>query len=136
MFDHFITAQDLVYVTVLAELRGGLKRTHWMWFIFPQLRALGRSDRAIRYGIADLDEAGAYLQHDVLGPRLIECASLVLAVEGRTAIQIFGEIDALKLRSSMTLFAHAAQEVAVFRDVLVKYFAGEEDALTVGLLAA
>jgi uncharacterized protein (DUF1810 family) len=133
MFEHFVTAQDLVYDRVREELRAGFKTTHWMWFIFPQLRALGRSERAIRYGLAGLDEARAYVKHAVLGPRLVECSSLVLAVEGKTARQIFGEIDAMKLCSSMTLFAHASDE-GVFSAVLGRYFAGVEDNATVELL--
>jgi uncharacterized protein (DUF1810 family) len=134
MLEHFVTAQEHVYATVQAELAAGDKRTHWMWFIFPQLRALGRSERAIRYGLASLEEATAYLAHPVLGARLIECTQLVNAVDGRSAREIFGPPDDLKFRSSMTLFSRAAPEERVFREALEKYYGGEEDALTVGLL--
>jgi len=134
MFEHFVTAQDPVYAQVLAELRAGRKQTHWMWFIFPQLRALGRSATASRYGIADLAEAQAYLRHPVLGARLIECTGIVVGITGRTAHEVFGSPDDLKLRSSMTLFAHAAEDAAPFRRVLERYYDGVEDAVTVGLM--
>lgn len=134
MFEHFVTAQDPVYATVLAELRAGLKETHWMWFIFPQLTALGRSPTALRFGIADLDEARAYLGHPVLGARLIECAEIVSGIDGGTAHQIFSSPDDMKLRSSMTLFAHAATDPAPFRRVLAKYYGGVEDPLTLAAL--
>jgi uncharacterized protein (DUF1810 family) len=134
MFEHFVTAQDPVYAVVLAELAAGQKRTHWMWFIFPQLRALGRSERAIRYGIADLDEAKNYLAHPVLGARLKECTRLVNGIEDRSAHEIFGSPDDMKFRSSMTLFARAAPEEPVFRAALEKYFGSEEDPLTLDLL--
>jgi uncharacterized protein (DUF1810 family) len=131
MFEHFVIAQDLVYPQVLAELRAGEKRTHWMWFVFPQLRALGRSERAVRYGLAGLDDARAYLAHNVLGARLRECTEIVLAVEGRTAVETFGEIDAMKFRSSMTLFAHVAPDEAMWREAIAKFYGGVEDAVTV-----
>jgi uncharacterized protein (DUF1810 family) len=134
MFEHFLTAQSLVYPTVLAELGAGEKRTHWMWFIFPQLRALGRSERAIRYGLQSLDEARSYFADSVLGPRLRDCTGLVLAVQHRTAHQIFGSPDDLKFRSSMTLFAHAAPHEPLFRAALDKYYAGEGDPLTLELI--
>ncbi len=134
MFEPFITAQDPIYTEVLSELGAGDKRTHWMWFIFPQLRALGRSERAIRYGLADLSEAIAYLAHPVLGPRLIACTRLVLGVDGKTAHDIFGSPDDLKFRSSMTLFARAAPDQPIFASALDKYFGGEPDPLTVELL--
>ena len=134
MFEHFVEAQSRVFPNVLAELEAGEKRTHWMWFIFPQLRALGRSATAQRYGLQSLEEAQAYLRHPVLGARLIECTQLVNAVEGRTAHQIFGSPDDLKFRSSMTLFARAAPDEPLFRDALAKYYGGEEDPLTLGLL--
>ena len=123
----FVDAQDRVYDTVLDELRGGRKRSHWIWFVFPQLRGLGRSPTAMRYGISSLDEARAYLAHDVLGPRLRECARLVAAIEGRSADEIFGWPDNLKVRSSMTLFARATDDNADFRAVLDKFYDGEED---------
>ncbi len=105
-----------------------------MWYIFPQLRALGRSERAIRYGLADLEEAKAYLAHPVLGARLKECTRLVNGVDGRSAHEVFGSPDDMKFRSSMTLFARAAPEEPVFRAALEKYCGGEEDPLTLDLL--
>lgn len=134
MFEHFVTAQDPVYAQVLAELRAGRKQTHWMWFIFPQLGALGRSATALRYGIADLAEAREYLMHPVLGARLVECAETVGGIAGKTAHEFFGSPDDVKLRSSMTLFAHAAQDAGAFRRVLERYYGGVEDGLTVGLI--
>lgn len=134
MFEDFVTAQDPIYRQVLAELRAGQKATHWMWFIFPQLTALGRSATAVRYGIADLDEAKAYLAHPVLGARLIECTGTVNGVSGRTAHQIFSSPDDLKFRSSMTLFAHAAEDATPFRQALDKYYEGIEDPLTLNEL--
>ena len=134
MFEHFITAQDPIYADVLAELRTGEKATHWMWFIFPQLRALGRSPTALRFGIANLDEARAYLLHPLLGLRLIECTEIVNAVSGLTAHEIFASPDDMKFRSSMTLFAHAADDAAPFRRALAKYYDGIEDPLTLAEL--
>lgn len=134
MFAHFLAAQEPVYPTVLAELRAGDKRTHWMWFIFPQLRALGRSERAIRFGLADLGEARAYFTHPVLGARLRECTELVLGVQGRSAHDIFGSPDDLKFRSSMTLFGRAVSEEARFGEALARFFGGEEDPMTLDLL--
>jgi uncharacterized protein (DUF1810 family) len=131
----FVDAQDPFYDTVLAELRGGAKRSHWIWFVFPQLRGLGRSPTAAHYGIASLDEARAYLAHDVLGPRLAECTRLVLAIDGRSVEDIFGWPDNLKVRSSMTLFAHATDDNADFRGVLDKFYGGEEDPATVERLS-
>jgi uncharacterized protein (DUF1810 family) len=126
----FVEAQDPVYEQVLAELRAGSKRTHWMWFIFPQLRGLGSSAMAERYGIASRQEAEEYLRHPVLGPRLIECTRLVNAIEGRTIDEIFGYPDDLKFRSSMTLFAAVAVGQTEFQRALEKYFNGERDPLT------
>jgi uncharacterized protein (DUF1810 family) len=134
VFEHFVTAQDPVYAAVLAELAAGQKRTHWMWFIFPQLRALGHSERAIRFGLADIDDARAYLTHTVLGARLRDCTRLVNSIEGRTAHQIFSSPDDLKFRSSMTLFSRAAPAERLYREALEKYYGGVEDPLTVGLL--
>jgi uncharacterized protein (DUF1810 family) len=131
----FVDAQDPFYDTVLAELRSGAKRSHWIWFVFPQLRGLGRSPTAAHYGIASLDEARAYLAHDVLGPRLAECTRLVLAIDGRSVEDIFGWPDNLKVRSSMTLFAHATDDNADFRGVLDKFYGGEEDPATVERLS-
>ena len=131
----FVEAQDRVYETVLEELRAGRKRSHWIWFIFPQLQGLGRSPTAIRYGITSLAEARAYLDHDVLGPRLRECARLVAGIQGSSAEDIFGWPDNLKVCSSMTLFARATDDNADFRAVLDKFYDGVEDALTVEQLA-
>ncbi|WP_369796743.1 DUF1810 domain-containing protein [Belnapia sp. F-4-1] len=134
--ERFVRAQEPVMAEVHRELRAGRKRTHWMWFVFPQLRALGRSSTAQHYGIASLAEAQAYIAHPLLGPQLVKCTELVRAVRHRSAHEIFGSPDDLKLRSSMTLFAVARPEAAVFADVLRQYFDGELDGLTVKLLAA
>ena len=129
----FVEAQNPVYEQVCGELRRGRKSTHWMWFVFPQLRGLGHSHMANHYGIGSREEAEAYLAHPVLGPRLIECTSLVNAVEGRTVHQIFGSPDDLKFRSSMTLFA-SVSENPIFRQALEKYFGGEGDRVTLARL--
>jgi uncharacterized protein (DUF1810 family) len=126
----FVTAQEDVYDRALAELRAGAKRGHWMWFVFPQIAGLGHSATAQRYAVADLDEARAYLAHPVLGPRLVESARALLGVEGRTAEQILGYPDDLKLRSSMTLFARAADDPCVFEAVLERYYGGVGDPAT------
>lgn len=131
----FVDAQQPVYGDVVDELRGGRKRSHWMWFVFPQLRGLGGSAMAVRFGIGSLDEARAYLGHELLGPRLRECARLVTAVQGRSIGQIFGSPDDLKLCSSMTLFAHATEDNQDFAAVLDKYYDGREDRLTLERLA-
>ena len=128
--ERFVTAQSASYDRALEELRRGNKTGHWMWFIFPQIAGLGFSDMAQRYAIASLDEARAYLRHPVLGTRLRTCAAVVGETTGRTAEQIFGGIDALKLRSSMTLFHRAAPEDEVFATVLQRYFDGEPDPAT------
>lgn len=127
----FVEAQAGIYDGVCEELRGGEKRSHWMWFIFPQVQGLGRSAMAEKFAIASLGEARAYLAHEVLGTRLRECAGLVNAVEGRTASEIFGYPDDLKFHSSMTLFARASDGECVFRDALEKYFGGKMDRATV-----
>jgi uncharacterized protein (DUF1810 family) len=131
----FVDAQDRVYDTVLAELRSGRKRSHWIWFVFPQLRGLGHSATAVRYGISSLDEARGYLEDDVLGPRLRECTRLVATIDGRSADDIFGWPDNLKVRSSMTLFARATGDNAEFRAVLDKFYNGEDDPATVERLS-
>ena len=130
----FVDAQDPVYQRVCAELRNGRKDTHWMWFIFPQIRGLGSSSTAAAFAIESREEAEAYLAHPVLGPRLRECTGLVNQVEGRSAEQIFGYPDVLKFRSSMTLFASAASDNQIFQDALEKYFGGEPDPRTLKLL--
>ena len=132
--ERFVEAQSRVYDTVRAELRQGAKRSHWMWFIFPQIKGLGSSATAVYFAIDSREEAAAYLKHPVLGPRLLECTRLVLDVKGRTSIQIFGLIDDLKFRSSMTLFAEVTLKETVFREALEKYFDGEADALTLEIL--
>ena len=130
----FVEAQDGVIYDVLAELRAGQKRSHWMWFIFPQIRGLGHSPIAQEFAISSLQEAQAYLQHPVLGARLRECTQLVNAIEGRSISQIFGFPDDVKFRSCVTLFAHAASDNWVFQDALTKYFNGERDPATLGRL--
>jgi len=132
--ERFLRAQDEVYPQVLAELRAGCKRSHWMWFIFPQLKGLGRSYESNYYGIGSLDEAVAYLRHPVLGPRLAECTELVLEVEDRSIREILGSPDDLKFRSCMTLFARAAEDDTLFCTILKKYFHGELDPLTLELI--
>jgi uncharacterized protein (DUF1810 family) len=132
--NRFVTAQAPVYGQVVGELRDGRKRTHWMWFVFPQLLGLGGSSMAVRYGISSLAEARAYLGHDLLGPRLRECTGLVNRVHGRSVGEIFGWPDDLKLCSSMTLFALAADDDQDFTALLDKYYGGERDPLTVARL--
>lgn len=133
MFEHFITAQAPAYTDVLAELRAGHKRSHWMWFIFPQLRELGRSSTAKFYGLAGSHEARAYAAHDLLGARLRECVALANAVPDRSADQVFGSPDDLKYRSCVTLFNVATGE-AVFQHALDRYYAGVGDPLTLSAL--
>ena len=132
----FVTAQEAggTYQQALAELRAGRKASHWMWFVFPQLKGLGRSSTAQHYGIASADEARAYWEHPLLGPRLKECTGLMLAVSGKSALQILGSPDDLKFRSSMTLFEHVAPEEPAFARAIERYFGGERDAATIALL--
>ena len=130
----FVAAQAPVYDAVVRELMAGEKRSHWMWFVFPQIAGLGMSPTSVLYAISSLDEAKAYLAHPVLGPRLADCARLVLAAEGRTARQIFGAVDAQKFCSSMTLFGRAQQGASVFADCLDAFFAGEPDPATLAKL--
>jgi uncharacterized protein (DUF1810 family) len=134
--ERFVDAQDSgsTYEVALAELRDGRKTSHWMWFVFPQIAGLGHSGMAQKYAINSLAEARAYLQHPVLGPRLVECAEALLAVDGRSADAVLGSIDAMKLRSSMTLFARAAPQENVVRQVLNKYFQATEDPATIAEL--
>jgi uncharacterized protein (DUF1810 family) len=126
----FTDAQDGTYDQATAELRRGRKTSHWMWFVFPQIAGLGHSETSRRYAITSLAEARAYLAHPVLGRRLVECASILAGQSGRTAVEIFGAIDAQKLRSSMTLFASADPDEAVFAQVLDQYFGGLRDRAT------
>jgi uncharacterized protein (DUF1810 family) len=128
--EHFVAAQDGVYPSAVAELRAGRKTSHWMWFVFPQLAGLGRSEMSRRYAIRSLDEARAYLSHPVLGPRLRECAHILLAAPTTSAEAIFGSVDAVKLRSSMTLFMRAAPSEALFAQVLERFFGGSADSAT------
>lgn len=132
----FVTAQDGVYDEALAEIRSGRKRSHWMWFVFPQLAGLGSSATSRRFAIRSVAEARAYLDHPVLGPRLTEAAGAALSVEGRTAREIFGSPDDLKLRSCATLFAHVSPAGSVFHRLLDRFFAGEPDRRTLELLAS
>jgi uncharacterized protein (DUF1810 family) len=134
--ERFVAAQDQggTYDAAVAELRAGRKRSHWMWFVFPQIAGLGQTPTSRRYAISSLTEARAYLAHPVLGPRLIECASIVAELRGSTAQDIFGGIDAMKLRSSMTLFARADPGNPVFRAVLDAYYGGVPDEATDSLL--
>ena len=136
----FVTAQDDggTYSAALAELQAGRKRSHWMWFVFPQVAGLGQSPTARHYAIAGCAHARAYLAHPVLGPRLLECAGTLSALPGHDPVAVLGSVDAMKLRSSMTLFGHVANpermDAAVFRLVLDKYFSGEQDPETLRLL--
>jgi uncharacterized protein (DUF1810 family) len=133
--DRFVQAQGPVLAQVRLELGDGRKRTHWMWFIFPQLSGLGHSPTARHYAIRSLAEAQAYLEHPILGSRLVECTELVNRVEGRSIHQILGSPDDLKFHSSMTLFAAAQPSASVFRDALDKYFDGALDSATTGMLS-
>lgn len=132
--NRFVQAQNPVFGAVQAELARGRKQTHWMWFVFPQVAGLGFSAMSLRYAIGSRAEAEAYLAHPVLGPRLIECTRLVLAVDGRTINAILGAPDDSKFRSSMTLFGAVSNE-PVFDDALAKYFAGERDGATLEILS-
>lgn len=137
VLDRFLQAQEPVWPRVLAELRAGQKRTHWMWFVFPQIKGLGRSDMAQRYAIQSLAEAQAYLAHPVLAGRLRECCQILLELESpASALEVFGTPDDLKLRSCMTLFAEASSAPGnnVFDAVLQKYFGGQKDEHTLELL--
>lgn len=132
--ERFVRAQAPVYSTVVAELRSGRKRSHWMWFIFPQIAGLGHSAMAQAYALASLDEARAYLAHPLLGVRLCECAGLVAAIAGKSAQDIFPYPDDLKFHSSMTLFAQAAEDKQLFLDCLQQYFGGKPDPHTIARL--
>jgi uncharacterized protein (DUF1810 family) len=132
--ERFVSAQAEVFPQVLAELRAGRKRSHWIWFIFPQMKGLGHSAQSDYYGIVALDEAAAFVRHPLLGPRLVQCTQLVHRIEGREAGDILAFPDDLKFRSSMTLFARAAPEVPIFREALDRYFDGQPDPLTLELL--
>ncbi len=130
----FVDAQDAVYADVLLELRRGRKETHWMWFVFPQIAGLGSSQTARFYAIADLAEASAYLEHPVLGSRLIECTQIVLAHKDKSLTQIFGHPDDIKFRSSITLFARAAEAPSIFDQALTQFSDGQPDPATLARL--
>ena len=133
--ERFVAAQDGVYDGALRELRAGRKTGHWIWFIFPQLVGLGRSEMSRFYGIASLEEARAYMDHPLLGLRLRECVGAVLATSGVTAEQIFGSLDAMKVRSSMTLFHRAAPDEPLFAEMLERFYGGVADEATDALLS-
>jgi uncharacterized protein (DUF1810 family) len=130
----FVDAQEPIYERVLRELRTGRKESHWIWFVFPQIAGLGHSPTSVRFALSSLEEASAYLAHPILGPRLRECATIAVEVEGRTAVDVFGSVDAMKFRSSMTLFAKASPEDDVFKQCIDKYFAGAPDPATLARL--
>jgi uncharacterized protein (DUF1810 family) len=130
----FVDAQASTYGQALSEIRSGQKRSHWMWYVFPQYQRLGRSPTARRYSIESVAEAEAYLRHPILGPRLIECAEALLGLEGRSAHEIFGSPDDTKLRSSATLFSFVAPAGSPFHRLLDKFFAGERDPNTLQLI--
>jgi uncharacterized protein (DUF1810 family) len=134
--ERFVAAQDAdgTYAQAVAELRAGRKRTHWMWFVFPQIAGLGCSATAVRFALTSLADARAYLVHPALGPRLLECTGVVAELRGRTAEEVFGPVDAVKLRSSMTLFLRADPQRALFQAVLDQYFDGAADGATDRLL--
>ena len=132
--DRFVTAQEGRYADALTEIRNGQKLSHWIWFVFPQVDGLGFSSMSVKYAIKSRSEAVAYLQHSVLGPRLREITEALLQVEGKSALEIMGRPDNLKLKSSMTLFALVSRENSLFQQVLDKYFGGERDELTEALL--
>ncbi len=128
--ERFVTAQEGVYESALAQLRAGRKTGHWMWFVFPQIAGLGMSAMSQRYAIASAAEARAYLDHPVLGARLAECARVLTELPGHDPVDVFGGIDAIKLRSSMTLFARASEDDSIYYAVLDQYFGGEPDPQT------
>ena len=132
--NRFVEAQETTYDIALSEIKNGYKQSHWMWFIFPQLRGLGESPMSFLYGLQDLEEGKAYLAHPVLRRRLIACCEALLTHEDKTAQDILGEIDARKLRSCMTLFALVCEENSIFHQVLSRFFCGQQDPLTLTLI--
>ena len=132
--DRFVQAQSASYASAISEIRSGRKRSHWMWYVFPQIDGLGSSATTKRYSIKSVAEAEAYLRHPVLGPRLSECFEAVLAVEGRSALEIFGPVDEMRLHSCATLFARVCPSGSVFERILEKYFRGEGDGKTLRFL--
>ncbi|ETA52984.1 DUF1810 domain-containing protein [Ponticoccus alexandrii] len=135
-FQEFVDAQDAVWTDVLRELRAGQKTSHWIWWVFPQLRALGRSPRALHFGLAGLDEATAYLSHPILGPRLLDCTALLLTHDGTDPERILGPVDALKVRSCMTLFKAVPKAPAAFSTVLDRLYGGDRCPVTTRALSA
>jgi uncharacterized protein (DUF1810 family) len=133
--DRFINAQNESYDEIIRELKNGEKVTHWMWYVFPQIAGLGQSAIAKFYAIQDASEAQAYLDHPILGKRLLECTKIVLAIKGKSALEIFGNVDAMKLRSSMTLFMSVAGSDFVFQEAIDKYFDEEPDEKTLDILS-
>ena len=132
--ERFVEAQERTYQVALSEIYNGQKRTHWMWYIFPQLRGLGKSSMAHIYGISGLEEAKAYLEHPILSERLYEICGALLEHKGANIVEIFGDIDTLKLRSSMTLFSLTSEDYTVFDEVLDTFFEGQMDEATVKLI--
>ena len=130
----FVEAQEGEYQQALAEIRSGRKRSHWMWYVFPQFTGLGSSSTSVHYAIKSPEEAAAYLEHPILGRRLLECAEAVLQIENRSALEIFGSLDDLKLRSCATLFAAVSPAGSVFQQIIDRYFGGERDARTIDLI--
>jgi len=133
--NRFLDAQDRMYERALKEIRNGKKRSHWMWYIFPQLRGLGRSQMAYTYGINGLEEAKVYLAHPILSKRLIEISEALLSHKDKSAYKIFGDIDEMKLKSSMTLFAYISEENSIFHHVLDCFYDGEMDKYTLKLIS-
>lgn len=130
----FLDAQNKLYLTALAEIKKGKKETHWMWFIFPQIKGLGTSDTSNLYAIADLKEASEFLEHPILGKHLIEISEILLTFKRKSADGIFGDLDARKLRSSMTLFSMAENTNPIFQEILDAFFSGESDPLTISII--
>lgn len=133
--ERFVLAQRVNYEDALREMRCGRKQTHWMWYIFPQLRGLGRSAMSMRYGLDGLEEARTYLAHPVLGPRLLECCEAVLKADSNDPWEVFGSPDDLKFRSCLTLFALADPSVPVFEQLLEKFYGGKKDPCTLDILS-
>jgi len=133
--DRFINAQNESLEEIIRELKNGEKLTHWMWYVFPQIAGLGQSATAKFYEIQDPSEAQAYLDHPILGKRLLECTKIVISLRGKSALAIFGDVDAMKFRSSMTLFMSVAGSDSVFQEAIEKYFEGEPDRKTLDILS-
>ena len=132
--DRFLYAQELTYDKALDEVRNGKKESHWMWFIFPQIIGLGVSDTALLYSISGIGEAKLYLEHEILGPRLVEITKEVLSLETDDPVEVFGEVDALKLNSSMTLFDYVSDDGNIFKEVIDKFYDGQKDEKTLQLI--